>query len=1010
MDIMHAQAEQGSRLTSIWNSLVLMTVVGQAGAQESPTQPPDEVIDMIVVTGSRIPRAEFETLQPAVVLDADRLDLRAATSLATALNEQSGFAVPGNSPVDQQGLTVGQNFVNYLGLGFQRTLTLVNGHRFPAGVSPQAAVGGLAVDLNAIPENLVERVETIAVGGAPIYGSDAIAGTVNIILKDNFEGFEAMGSAAGSPGYGDADEYRIGATWGVNFDDGRGNIALSSQFTKMAGMRYTDRPATDTLLGFESPADPGSPYSQQLYDDLVVAVDNNSAFPLYFGDMFFFNIFGNGVALDINDPASPMSQFDANGNLLPFVPGGGTGSIIFQQGGDGLRLSEFSSLNTRLERLNFNVLGHYDLTESTRVKAELWYARSVAKDMVNQPGFNSPAFGGLPANGYGNVGMGPIPILSDNPFLPPATRNAILAALDVVHDFDGNGTADPTIDTDGDGIPDAVGFWRGGPLTNLLGDNRSGAKRYLYRGVISVEGEAAFFGKDYFWNTSFTYGRNESEEPYKDIVVPHFEQAVQVVVAPDGSPACADPSGGCVPLDVIGMPTPDAVSFVTSSVVDRMQIEQRVLSANIGGDVVNLPAGPISGAIGLVFRQEDASYDPNELAENGLTSFRQAPIVGGFDSNEVYIEAILPILGGELEIPLIDRLEFEGAIRWVENSIAGQDTTWTAGLRFRPIEDVEFRGNLTESIRAPSINELFTPESEVFVFASDPCDARFIRQGNVPDVRTANCAADGIVQPFTSFIVNASQRGTVSGNPNLENEVADSRTIGVILQPRFADQLRISVDWFDIRIENAIENLVAEDIMIACYDSSDFPAEPACSLFERDGAGQVISMREGFVNVGLVEFTGLQSVLSYDLDIGRLGSLLFDLNHLYTEKHVETPGSGNSRRLDGEIGYSENRINLGVTWTNGNWTVFNQARWLSSAVFDNADDEFTRDVKGVDSWLIVDTGVAYEWNENLTLQLNIDNLFDKSPPFAATASTFGITTYWPGVRGRYATVTARARF
>ncbi len=297
----------------------------------------DEVVDEIIITGSRIPRSGFETLQPATVLDGEKLDLRGNISLAKSLNEQAGFVTPSTTPVNtQSSASVGQNFVDYLGLGQQRTLTLVNGHRFPSAVAPNGT-GGLSVDLNAIPDNLVERIETIAIGGAPIYGSDAIAGTINIILKDDFEGLEFVASGGQALEHSDAGEVRFGATWGKNFDDGRGNITLSGQFTTSDGLRYTDRPAVANDTGFMAPGDPNSPYDEELFFDLTVAVDNVRAFPLYYGNQFGFNIFGNGIPLDINDPNSPLAQFDDDGNMLSFVPGGGTGSVIFQDGGDAVQ-------------------------------------------------------------------------------------------------------------------------------------------------------------------------------------------------------------------------------------------------------------------------------------------------------------------------------------------------------------------------------------------------------------------------------------------------------------------------------------------------------------------------------------------------------------------------------------------------------------------------------------------------------------------------------------------------
>lgn len=1000
----------GGFSASLAAGFIALSMPDTTSAQQPGEAEAREALDEIVITGSRIRRTGFETLQPAVILDSEQLELNSGVDLASALNEQAGFAVPLISPVDGQNAdNVGQNYVDYLGLGQQRTLTLVNGQRFPAGVSP-TSVGGLSVDLNMIPENLVERVETIAIGGAPIYGSDAVAGTINIILKDDFQGFEVFGSAGTSPEFSDADRRRFGATWGSNFDGDRGNVTLSTQYSKADGLKKTDRPGTATGVGFEVPADPDSPFAQDLFDDLKVAVDNVRPFPLLFGDQFAFNIFGNGVPLDINDPDSPITQFDSDGNLAPFIPGEGTGAVIFRNGGDGLSLSEFTQLYNDIERYNTTAFLKYDLTESVTLNVEGWFSQTKATEVVNQPVFNSTAFGGLPDDGFGDVNNGPIPVLIDNPFLPEATHDTIGAALDVLHDGNGDGAADPTIDTDGDGVPDAVGFWTGGPLIGVVGDFPNHTKRETVRGVLGLEGDVQLRGREYFWDVYVTYGRTEAEDSSLAIVQPRFEQAIQVTTDADGNPACADPSDGCVPLNVVGTPTPEAVDYVSQMVRDEVAIVQRVLSGNVGGDVFDLPAGPLAVAGGFTYREESAAFDPNDLAENGFARNPLVALNGEFDTTEFYVETVIPLLGGDLDMPLVENLEFEGAVRFVDNSVAGHDTTWTAGLRYRPIDDIEFRGNLTESIRAPSITELFTPESIDVVFANDPCDERFIDQGNVPATRAANCAADGITQPFQSFIVNASQRATVSGNPDLDSEIAESSTFGVVLRPRFIDNLTMSVDWFDIEIANAIENLSATDILTACYDSSAFPAESSCELFTRDAAGQIASLQTGFVNVGLVEFKGLQSSVSWLAGLGNYGDLNLTLNHLYTDEQLETPGSGNTVELDGQIGRSKHRVTATATWSAGDWRVFNQFRWLDSAVFNNADDEFSRTVPGVGSWFVMDTGIVYSLNENIELQLNIDNLLDREMPYPAAASAFGETTYFSGVMGRYATFTARARF
>jgi outer membrane receptor protein involved in Fe transport len=526
--------------------------------------------------------------------------------------------------------------------------------------------------------------------------------------------------------------------------------------------------------------------------------------------------------------------------------------------------------------------------------------------------------------------------------------------------------------------------------------------------VFGLDGDLSLGNRDYLWDATVTFGRTESDDQSLIILQSQFEQAIDVIADAGGNPACVDPSGGCVPLNVIGTASPEAAAFVSARVSDKVTIEQRVFTANIAGDLFDMPAGSIGFATGIAYREEEADYTPNHLNEQARNP--TTAVSGEFDSTEIYLETVIPLLGGMLDTPLVETLEFEGAIRFVDNSIAGEDTTWTAGLRYRPVDDIELRGNYTESIRAPSITELFTPESTIASFANDPCDARFIGQGNVPATRAANCAADGIIQPFTSFIVNASQQGTLSGNPTLDSEIAESSTVGVILKPRFIEGLTASIDWFDIEIANAIENLTAQDLMIACYDSSAFPAEAACDRFSRDASGQIAGYSSGFVNVGLVEFSGVQTDITYGLEVGRFGDLVLGLTHLYTDKHIQTPGSGNAVQLDGLIGRSENRITATSIWNYGDWTWFNQFRWLDDAVFNNADDVDTRDVPGVDSWLLVDTSLAYDFNEHLSFQVNIDNLFNEKPPYAAVAARAGMISYISGILERYATFSVRASF
>ena len=900
-----------------------------------------DVLDKVVITGSRIPRAEFESLQPITTVSSETLERRAAVNLADILNEQPVFATPRISSVGEQEDDVGQNFADIYGLGAQRTLTLVNGQRFPAGVSP-ASGGGLQVDLNAIPLGLIERVETIAVGGAPIYGTDAIAGTVNIILKEDFEGLEYDASYGFSPEFNDAAREKLSLAFGKNIDDGRGNITIAGFYDSSDGLLETDRPVTADGLLIEG---------SQIQFDPTIMVDSANSGPLFFTDEACFNTIcfnptssidiglpgagirfqPNGIPLDINDPESPLAQFDADGNLIPFVPGTSLGGPIFASGGDGLDLNDLRSLYTDTDRHGFNAFVNYHLTDSIQLKLEGWFGRTTATELINQPEYNSPAFGGT--NTFGNVGSGTIPVRIDNPFIPDSTRASILAALNVVQDADGDGFAEPTIDTDGDGVPDTVGFGRFGGLSSLMGNNPDMSQRDTYRFVSGLNGDVDFGIRNFVWDLTYTYGRTQSEDTRTGILQSNFEQAINAVPDLNGDAACADPSNGCVPLNIIGRPTQEAIDYVTARVVDEVVIEQHVFSGNMAGDVFDLPSGAVSGAVGFAYRSESAEYNPSALGSNGFLRNPSTPVSGSFESSEVYGEVVVPLLGGNLETPLVEALDFEAAVRLVDNSMSGTDTTYTVGGRYQVIPDLEFRGNFTRSIRSPSITELFTPTSVVFEFADDPCDQRFIDSGNFPERRAANCASDGLPNDFNSVVVNASQQGTLSGNPDLNVETADSITYGFIAQPRFVPGLSLAVDWVDIEIAEAIDNLSLIDVMEGCYDSAAFPNEPLCDDVQRDASGQVSGFQSGFRNISSIEFSGIQSVASYEFDVPKIGGdMAFNLSYLYTDENVTTRGSGDPTDTAGNVGQSQHRTNLSATYSRDKWTFFSQGRFISEGL------------------------------------------------------------------------------
>jgi outer membrane receptor protein involved in Fe transport len=431
-------------------------------------------------------------------------------------------------------------------------------------------------------------------------------------------------------------------------------------------------------------------------------------------------------------------------------------------------------------------------------------------------------------------------------------------------------------------------------------------------------------------------------------------------------------------------------------------------------------------AIGYENRRETAEFNPDAFYTESLGQAQVTAVSGAYHTNEAYAETLIPIFSPAQEIPFLRRFELEGAARRVDNSIAGSATTWTEGMRWSPIQDIQFRGNRTKSIRAPAITELFLPSAQEFSFASDPCDVNFSGQGTAPATRQANCKAAGLdPKAFVSNVVNASALGTTSGNTNLQSEVADSRTIGVVLQPRWIPRLNIQVDYLDIKLTSAIETLSLTQVLDACYDSPAYPNVPACSAFTRsttagNNFGQITNFHVGYVNAGLLEFKGITASLDYTFDLPRsLGSMQWRFNYLDTKKLLSQVGSASPNELSGELvggpGVPQTKGSIDTEYRYGGFSWDWNAQFLGSINFNNQNTATTQDYWGVGAWWIINSTISYSPTKNFTARLIVDNVFDKQPPFPSMAGIqanfFAATTlYFSGIIGRTYLVSANYHF
>jgi iron complex outermembrane recepter protein len=981
------------RLAAAIGSLAFSGMLPGAWADDQsvprPPEPQDELGE-VVVTGSRIRRPELDRLQPTTVLSSEYIERGAYTNVIDALNQLPAFGEPDSSLLgSQSAFGVGQSFAEFFSQGSQRTLVLVDGRRFVPASAPTifgpVPSGGEQVDLDVIPTQLIDKIETIAIGGAPIYGSDAIAGTVNIILKHDYTGLD-VDASAGISGQGDARRQRLRLLGGKNFADDRGNIEVSAEIANSAGLTGDQR----QRYAYDSAYIPSGgigPYQYVLISNQRVGGISTMGVPLVDDGYLNFN-----PNFAITNPGGQTLAFN-HGALAPYNPGPPDPTGVLNIGGDGLDLAKTDNLLSPQERINGTVLGRFSLSEHATLYGELWYSETHSELLTAQTAYNTALFGaaGQPS---GNL------ILSvTNAFLSAADQATIARNLAAYAAIPGN----PTQTTQ---------FYLSRENSDI-GNGGATANQNTKRVVLGVKGGMGV--SDWQYDLSGNYGQTINLSIAPLVNFQNFTNALNAVVGPGGTVVCAPgyttsplaQSRNCAPFNPFGngIASPAAYAYVTDLASAASTLTQRVFTASLAGSVFSLPAGRVKMAGGYENRRESADFQPDQFyQQQGIGSTQ-----GSFLTNEVFGEVLVPIISPAMSIPGLHQLELEAAAREVDHSVAGKAATWTAGARLAPLSVLQFRGNYTRAIRAPSVVEAFTPTTNGSTQAVDPCDQTQINGGPDPAVRARNCAAAGIAQPFSSNIMSFDSPSTVSGNPALRNEISDSRTFGFVLRP--LPRMSLSVDYVSIDIKDVIFLQSATNVLLECYDNPSFP-NAGCADVTRNSAGQVTLVRTAFANDNSSSFNGVMTEFDYSFDLRfgdeprNFGSLDVRLNHFFENRLEVTVNDSESDVLQGTLGNSKHKAAIDLTWSKDQIFALWHTRYAGHAIFSNSLPPGYTQVTGVGGWWMNDLTVGFTPIPKLKLQLVVDNVFDKQPPqpFPAAppaAGGGGYATYFSGSLGRY---------
>jgi iron complex outermembrane recepter protein len=801
-------------------SLALMST--PSFAQEDASAPKAEEAStsngLIVVTGSRITRANLELSSPVNVIGAEEIQFRQPTSIEDVLRQLPG-SVPGIGSAVNNGSNGTATF-NLRGLGANRNLVLINSRRLvPSGT------GGV-VDLNLLPVALLERAEVLTGGASSVYGADAITGVLNFITKRNFTGLQ-LDASYGLTERGDGQSLKTDLTIGADLDNGRGNVALSIGYTNTKPVLQGNRAISTFSRSSATGAAQGSP----------TAVPASILFPL-------------------------------TGAFNP-----GTGTIT----GPALSDFNFNPLNvfqTPLRRYNVFAQARYEVSDAVEVFTEASFTRTDVQQRIAPSGtfFNNLR---VPLN---------------NQFLTPAQSLQLCTASVGIAGGLPAGTNCATAIAAGTEVLTQIGrrFTEAGPrLTNFVGNTfqiTGGA-----RGAINENLDwqvSAQYGQADFTNTQSGQG-----------LTSRLQQSLRG--CPTGS------STGCVPINIFGgngSITPDAFNFINVRTFSFAQSKLTTVEGSVSGDLGF--SSPFSDdnvgiAVGAEYRRytassggDSASATAGEVLGAGAPAL---PLSGSYSSKEVYAEVNVPLV---TDRPFFHSLTLEGGFRYSDYSTTGGSSTYKIGGSWAPIEDIKFRGVYSRSVRSPNIGELFQPQVQgLNNLTTDPCQgtsaAVAIRGANFPALCQAQVAAGqfgNIPIPAAGQIVQ-----TTGGNLNLSPEVANTYTLGVVLEPRVLSGLALTADYFNIKIDGAISAPAVLDVINGCFSPTNTSASnPSCLAIQRNPLtgglsgptdGSFRGVFRGQTNQGIIETSGIDIGLNYRSDLGPV-NLTINSNITYTIENL----------------------------------------------------------------------------------------------------------------------------
>lgn len=934
-----------------------MGVVAPVFAQEDARE-----LDATVVTGSRIATrsVDIETAQPVLVLDRVAIEKQGLTSVAEVLQRVSANGAALNRTFNNGG--DGSSKVSLRNLGSGRTLVLVDGRRWASGLDG-------TVDLNTIPASVIERVEVLKDGASTIYGSDAIAGVINIITRDNYEGAEFR-THYGQFSQGDGERSSVDATVGISGE--RGNVVIGLGRVEEKAVMAGDR---------------------QLSRDPVYGV-GSARYSGYSSHGRIWNGGADGETSLIQDGTGGPG-IGPNGQerygLDQFVP--------FNRANHAYNFAVDNYLLTPQIRTSAYLKGRYDVTDNVRLRLEGLYNERRSEQQL----------AGYPLHGGDLFGRPNVAMSGDSYFNPYNTLY-------------------------------------GGDGRELQWSHRLTEQERIYQQNVKtfhayagLEGDFDMGDRYFRWDVGYGFNKNDlTERQIGDANMLNLAMAVGPSELRNGRVVCVDAPGGnviegCVPFNPLspaGGVTQDMLDYILFTAQGVEQNRSESFTANFSGEMFPMQGGMAGFAVGYEHRKESGYDSPDAFVAAGYTSGNaRKPTSGQYDLDEFYAELLFPILSG---LPGADSLEISLASRYSDYSNFGDTTNSKAGLKWKPFGDLMVRGNWSQGFRAPTIVSMFRGLSDSYSDFGDICSSD---NPNMNATIAAACLADGIPADFVQQTNSGSGYGgqtiypfSVGGNPNLGPEESVTKTLGLVYSPSFVDGLNVSVDWWKIKIDNAISTPTPETILERCYEDG---VQAYCNLFTRRADNhQINSMLLVPQNIAEIQVEGWDVNLRYALPEFSFGQFVFEIDSSYLSEWKDRSAPGED--FESAVGiYKQSdptwrlRSNASLDWSYGDFGVTWMSRYMShlqekcplgGSLRGLCSDPDRRIESGpaprnrLASTTYHDVQVRYNLPWDGTVKLGVNNVFKKDPPVAFNAFANSFDPQYDIPSSRYMYMEYQQRF